>query len=186
MRSHPAGTANRNLREWRRRHRRKPAPNARARIFIRRRPRRIVVAQFLLWRQFRVEQFIVELRVRFGRCDPWRVRLVCADMARRFALLAISLCSSKYIDDRAQAPEPFVDEIKGIVEARRQIICLISKLRIRQRHRSRSGNPDRRSVLISARRRRLPSARAVSSPRHRHERPAQRSAGTARAVPGRA
>jgi hypothetical protein len=47
-------------------------------------------------------------------------------------------------------------------------------------------NPDRRSIPISARPRRLPSARGVSSPRHRHEQPAQRSAGTARAVPDRA
>jgi hypothetical protein len=46
--------------------------------------------------------------------------------ARRFNLLAISLCSLKYIDDRAQAPEPFVDEIKGILEPRRRTICLHS------------------------------------------------------------
>ncbi len=48
--------------------------------FIRRRPWRIVVAQQLLWRQFLVEQFIVEhgFRVRFGCCDARRVRLVCA------------------------------------------------------------------------------------------------------------
>jgi hypothetical protein len=46
-----------------------------------------------------------------------------------------SLCSSKHIEDRAEAPEPFADELpepfadelKGFVEPRQQIICPISQ-----------------------------------------------------------
>ncbi len=81
---------------------------------------------------------------------------------------------------------PFVDEIKGLVEPRRQMFCLTSPLRMRQRHRWRNGKPGPSPTPISAPLRRLPSARGVSSPRQRRERPGRHSVGRARAAPHRA
>jgi hypothetical protein len=102
------------------------------------------------------------------------------------AVLANSLCSSKYIDDRAQAPEPFVDEIKGIAEAGPQMICPISQLCEDRNGTVRGAETWTRARLLSAPPRQRPSAQGVSSPRHRHEQPGQRSAGIAHVAPDRA
>jgi hypothetical protein len=47
-------------------------------------------------------------------------------MARRFALLTIVMFIKTYRRSRPGA-RTFVDEIKGFVEPRQQIICLISQ-----------------------------------------------------------